>query len=313
MRRFRKFCGWGMLDGYDSGGEDAPMAVLLPLLFLAATPCPGGERIMTWQGMTMRRREAPEGMDGVTISFCRAGRLVRRFDQPDALRWDGFKVLDLDGDRQPELASSYWTGGAHCCFTQVVFRTNGKGGVIATRLAQEDYGESSWRRLPGYPRSVMLLYDFSSAYVFGGFAETVTMPYLVEIGPQGFRLAAQLMQAREPGWGPAALRHGPAAWASFLRRNDGNDTRLASVQAPEKRLEALHRLMKDDPGKGVLLRAAEEHIKLYCYYDARCDVPSLIRAIEGPRPGMLGGFPELVKTMRESNISKLRRAPAGWR
>lgn len=313
MCRFRKFCGWGMLGGIDSGGEYAPMSALLPLLFLAATPCPGGERIATWQGMTVRRWEAPEGMDGAAISFCRGRHLVRRFAQPEALRWTGFKALDLNGDGRPELASTYWTGGAHCCFTQVVFRTNGKGGVIATRLAQKDDGESSWRRLPGYPRPVMLLYDFSSAYAFGAFSQTVTMPYAVEIGPRGFRLAAPLMRAREPGWGPAALRHGPRAWAAFLRYVNGYETPLAQVEAPAKRLLALRKLVKDDPQGTDLRRAAEAHIKLYCYYDARCDVPGLVRAIEGPQPGVLGGFPELVETMRESNVSKLRRAPTGWR
>jgi len=302
-----------MLGGNDSGGEDASMAVLLPLIFLAATPCPRGERIMTWQGMTVRRRETPEGAEGVTISFCRGKRLVRRFTRPDALRWTGFKTLDLNGDGRPELASTYWTGGAHCCFTQLVFRANGKAGVIATALAQQDNEESSWHRLPGYPRPVMLLYDFSSAYAFGAFSQTVTMPYAVEIGPRGFRLAAPLMRAREPGWGPAALRHGPRAWAAFLRYVNGYETPLAQVDAPAKRLMALRKLVKDDPDGTDLRRAAEAHIKLYCYYDARCDVPGLIRAIEGQQRGVLGSFPELVETMRASNISKLRRAPTGWR
>ncbi|MEP9358508.1 hypothetical protein [Sphingomonas sp. KR3-1] len=284
----------------------------MPLLLMAATPCPAGARIATWQGMTVRRREAPEGMDGVTIAFCRGEHLVRRFARPDALRWTRFKALDLDGDGRPELTSTAWTGGAHCCFTQLVFRADGRD-VVATQLNQQDFEESSWRRLPGYRRPVLLLYDSSSAYAFGAFSETVSMPYVVEIGPQGFRLAAPLMRAREPGWGPAALRHGPAAWAEFLRHNGGYDTRLARVEAPEKRLAAVQKLATDDPGGGALLRAAEEHIKLYCYYDAQCDVPGLVRAIEGPQGNALGGFPALVKTMRDSNIMKLRRAPTGWR
>ncbi|MDQ0249038.1 hypothetical protein J2W22_001085 [Sphingomonas kyeonggiensis] len=288
------------------------MNALLPMLFMAATPCPGGERIMTWQGMAVRRRETPDGVDGAAISFCRGKHLVRRIVRPDALHWTGFKALDLDGDGRTELTSTYWSGGAHCCFTQVVFRANGKG-VAVTRLSQRDHEKSSWRRLPGYPRPVMLLYDFSSAYAFTAFSGTVTMPYVVEIGPRGFRLAAPLMRAREPGWGPAALRHGPRAWAAFLRYTNGYETPLARVDAPAQRLTALHKLVRDDPSGSELRLAAETHIKLYCYYDARCDLPGLVHAIEKPRPGLLGGFPDLARTMQASNISKLRRAPTGWR
>jgi hypothetical protein len=313
MRRFRKFCGWGMLRGIDSGEACAVMGVLLPLLFAAATPCPSGERVMTWQGMTVRRREEASGWRETALAFCRGNRLVRKFVGPEAQRWEGFKAVDLTGDGVPELTSTYWTGGAHCCSTQMVFHIDRRHRLVATQLAQGDSETGSWRTLPGYPRPVMLLYDFSSAYMVTAFSATIDMPYVVEIGPRGFRIAEPLMRAREPGWGPAALRHGPAAWANFLSRDTGYDNRLAQVVAPGKRLAAARKLADTEPESPDLLLAAEEHIKLYCYYDARCDVPGLLRAIEGPHRGLLGGFPELVRTMRQSNIARLRRAPAGWR
>jgi hypothetical protein len=57
----------------------------------------------------------------------------------------------------------------------------------------------------------------------------------------------------------------------------------------------------------------ERHIKLFCYYDPRCDPARLARQIEGRHPGVLRGFlTMLMPAMNDSNIYRLRRAPAGW-
>ncbi|WP_157215824.1 hypothetical protein [Flavisphingomonas formosensis] len=64
---------------------------------------------------------------------------------------------------------------------------------------------------------------------------------------------------------------------------------------------------------GALPIRIERHIKLHCYYDARCDTAVLVRRIEGRHPGALKEFlAKLTPALAESNVYRLRRKPSGW-
>jgi hypothetical protein len=294
------------------------MALLVaPATHAVAGSCPAGDFATEWQGMRVVTHEDLGDGPPAWAAFCRNGRLVRRFRTKRGQYWKAFRAIDLDGDGKTELASWYWSGGAHCCTTYVVFRRDRRRGVVATELAQDD-GDSGveWQRLSNYPRPVLLATDNSAAYFFGPYSSSVTLPYVVEIGPQGFRLAEAVMRARRPGWGPAALYDGPRDWSDFLRNIKDYQTMLADVAPPAKRLNELHELIATwvevggGPASPYLI---ELHVKLYCFYAPSCDIPALVREVEGRHRGFLTEFRgQLVTSLRDSNVTKLRRAPAGW-
>jgi hypothetical protein len=72
-------------------------------------------------------------LSGTHLTIARAGQVL--FDgvlcpdarcRPDRPQdWDPLVVADLDGDGEPEVTASIYTGGAHCCYVEHTFKLAG--------------------------------------------------------------------------------------------------------------------------------------------------------------------------------------------
>lgn len=309
------------------------LSLLLPLLLPlagcatapAASPAAGdGRGEAAWNGLSVR----PHGYGReAELRFYRAGALVHRERDETAHRWFVGEPRDLDGDGLADLHAWFWSGGAHCCITHLVFRGGAAGAVAspppAWRLEQGHGDAAEFAALAGYPRPVMRVPDTSSAYVGGAFVDMAAFPFVVEAAADGFRLAAPLMRPARPGEGPAALAQGPPAWTSFLRtRADGEPGELADLPPPAVRIAEIRRLFdaaaapasggrsEEFRGTADIVPLAERHIKAHCVYDAACDIRALAAELEGGRAGMLGDFPaELEESWLKSELYRLKRRP----
>lgn len=308
------------------------LALLLSACTRAGTPSgdeagaePGELRRAAWNGLDVRS----EGyLEEAALLFARGGRIVHRERDESAHHWALHPPRDLDGDGDDDLHAWFWTGGAHCCITHVVFPgTPGRDPASpgkAWRLDQGDGEAGRFEAVEGYPRPVLTVPDTSSAYVSGSFADTPMFPYFVELGPDGLRLAEPLMRSRAPGHGPAVLADGPPPLAAFVRAAFGDEiARTGRIPPPEERVRALRTRIDrafaaaapdSSPeavlAAGDLLPDIERHIKLYCVYDADCDIPALAAQLEGSRPALLSAWAaELETSWRNASLHTLKRNP----
>ena len=77
-----------------------------------------------------------------TLKIVRNGKVITEFIADESVRptvtYDlsgGFGVLDLDGDREPEIIVDTYTGGAHCCTISLIYRYDPK---------QKHYIQTEW-------------------------------------------------------------------------------------------------------------------------------------------------------------------------
>lgn len=262
-------------------------------------------------------------LDEAELRFARAGKLVHRERDETAHHWAVFPPSDLDGDGTTDLQAWFWTGGAHCCFTTLVYRGRPDGKVSAPGAAWRlDMGDSEARPfapLAGYKRPVLAVFDTSSAYVSGSFAETPMYPYFVEADAGGLRLAEPLMRSARPGEGPRVLRDGPPAWRALILANLPREEREAGgIAPPAERLRAIRARLDAAAAPGrdgtallaeaQLLPTIERHIKLHCVYDAACDIPALAAEVEGERKGLLKEWAkELEESWTGSTLYRLKQ------
>ena len=80
------------------------------------------------------------------------------------------RVLDLDGDGEPEVVYSAYTGGAHCCSIAEVYRLNAAASGYTT--SSHDFGDPGFRLkdLDGDGKPEWLTGDDSFAYRFTAYA-----------------------------------------------------------------------------------------------------------------------------------------------
>ncbi|QAY75395.1 hypothetical protein ETR14_01760 [Sphingosinicella sp. BN140058] len=316
------------------------MRLLLPLLLApilaigACSPAPAPRiaaseaqyadlRETRWNGLVVRAAGTP---DDAALLFANGRRTVHRERDPGAQAWGLFPPRDLDGDDLDDLHAWFWSGGAHCCITHLVYPgTMGARPVSpppAWRLVQGDGDPIGFTTIPDHPRPLLILSDASSAYVSGAFADTPSFPFFVEAGPNGLRLAEALMRSVEPGGGPAVLRDGPPGLAAAVGSAFGSEiAQTGRIPPPAERIRVLRArldgiLRAKGPGTPAaeaiaaadLLPDIERHIKLYCVYDPYCDIPALAAEIEGGRPGVLGPWlRELDQSWRASPLYALKR------
>ena len=260
-----------------------------------------------WNGWKVRS----EGyLEEAELRFYRDGKLVHREREESAHHWILFPPRDLNGDGIDDLHAWIWSGGAHCCTTHYVFLGTADGKVSSPgpewRLDQGHGEAAQFAAVDGYPRPVLAVQDSSSAYVSGSFAGTPVLPYFVEAGPGGLRLAAPLMRSAQPGHGPALLGEGPAPLAAFARTHFHGD----AIAPPAERLRAIRAALAAATGEhGIsrLLPEAERHIKLHCVYDATCDIPALAAEAGGGRLPA-DWVKELDESWRGSQLYRLKQA-----
>jgi hypothetical protein len=75
------------------------------------------------------------------------------------------RVVDLDGDAEPEVVVDFYTGGAHCCLVAQVFRFDGTARYVATARDFADFGYT-------LAEGVFATGDARFAYSFASFADS---------------------------------------------------------------------------------------------------------------------------------------------
>lgn len=190
-------------------------------------------------------------------------------ENPEAQRWFIHSIgRDLDGDGQPELHISAYSGGAHCCTSHYVYRLKPQVRRHAVHNAG-NVGGGEFLDLPGRKTPVMVSADDSSAYAFGPYAGSYFPVVIIEVSPKGrFQLAADLMQSRLPGQPPpvcaqpAAIanpwlkqRCGEYATAQRKSRTEEIKTKLSAIKSGRS---ADRLTWEDYLGTGLLAGASAE-------------------------------------------------------
>jgi hypothetical protein len=275
-------------------------------------------RTVEWNGVEVR---SVGYLEEAELRFTRAGKRLRTVRDEAAHHWALFPPADLTGDGIADLQAWFWSGGAHCCFTTIVFPGRADGKVPSPGAAWRlDHGDSEarpFRTVPEYPRPVLAVWDTSAAYLSGAFAESPVYPYFVEAGPGGLRLAAPLMASARAGEGPAALSATPFVFAALLPRLGA----LEGVEPPARRLASIRGKLDaafaaaapaakpaEVIARARLLPVIERHIKLHCVYDESCDIAALAAEVEGERKGALAAWAkELRESWTGSSLYRLKR------
>ncbi|HEY9800214.1 MAG TPA: hypothetical protein V6D25_07635 [Leptolyngbyaceae cyanobacterium] len=88
----------------------------------------------------------------VRLRIVRGGRTVlnktlpqeNEYDRPTAgIFSDKIPVVDLDGDKEPEIIANFYTGGAHCCTYSLIYRYDRTSGQY--RQIRHDWGNGVYK------------------------------------------------------------------------------------------------------------------------------------------------------------------------
>jgi hypothetical protein len=124
---------------------------------------------------------------------------------------------DLDGDGQPDVHFSSYSGGANCCTTHHVYRLKPQVRKLATYAAGHA-GAADFIDVPGRKAPVMVSADDSSANVFAPYANSYFPMVVLEVSPKGrFQFASDLMQSRLPAQPPPICTHAAAIANPWLK------------------------------------------------------------------------------------------------
>ena len=181
---------------------------------------------------------------------------------------------DLDGDGQPELHFSAYSGGAHCCTTHFIYRV--KPAVKRHAVyAAKNVGGSDFIELPGRKTPAMVSADDTSAYVFAPYASSYFPMVILEVSPKGrFQFAQDLMRGKLPGDPPPVCAQ-PAATANpWLKDRCGEFTsakrkaRTQEIQAKLREIKSQRsadKLKWDDYVATGVLAAVAAEMNRYAY------------------------------------------------
>ena len=137
----------------------------------------------------------------------RKGRLTYQLPAANAAGYERIELssndVDVAGNAAPDLVLYSWTGGAHCCFTQILI--DGSSGKF---LGEFETGNAD--PVPFIPtkakdlaRAVLITYDDVTAYKFGSYAESPMARIGVIWNGHHFTLDTARMKASLPGSPPA--------------------------------------------------------------------------------------------------------------
>lgn len=190
-------------------------------------------------------------------------------------RWTIHAVgRDLDGDNQPDMHISAFSGGAHCCTTHHVVRLKPQVRRIASYSAG-NVGGGEFIDIPQRKAPVMISADDSSAFAFAPYANSYFPMMILEVSPRGrLQFARDLMQSRLPGQPPPICAN-PAATANLwlkercgeytgLRRKERTEqikARLASIKAGR----SADKIKWEDYFENGVLAAVSAEMNRYTY------------------------------------------------
>ncbi len=121
-------------------------------------------------------------------------------------------VLQLDANPEPEVVFDLFTGGAHCCFTSMIYRFDAAGNVLGLRHDFLDQGYM-FADLTGDGFSEFKSVDGRFAYRFGSFADS-------EYPPQIWQFQNGAMNDITKQF-PALIRQDLAGKKRFYKRRKG--------------------------------------------------------------------------------------------
>lgn len=125
------------------------------------------------------------------------------------------KVVDLDGDRKPEIVTDVYSGGAHCCTIAQVLRWDGKAYKKFTRnFADVGY------RLKG---RLFVTGDARFAITFASFADSAFPVQIMSFGAAGWRDVTRTDRA--------ALTADSARWMTTYKQRRSGTLALGMLAA----------------------------------------------------------------------------------
>jgi hypothetical protein len=117
--------------------------------------------------------------------------------------------VDVAGNSAPDLVLYTWTGGAHCCFSQILI--DGSTGKTLGQLALGNSDPTPF--LPaatkGLARAVVIGVDDVSAYKFGSYADSPMARIVIAWDGKRFGLDLKRMKATTPESPPAFFINEP--------------------------------------------------------------------------------------------------------
>ncbi|HXS51300.1 MAG TPA: hypothetical protein VN782_02115 [Usitatibacter sp.] len=169
-------------------------------------------------------------------------------DAPAGSRWTIRSIgRDLDGDGEPDLHLSSFTGSGNCCTTHFVYRL--KPRVVRTAVyAAGAMGGGDFLDVAGRKGAVMISADDSSANAFAPYANSYFPMVVLELGHGRFELAHDLMQSRLPGMPPPVCQLPVATSNLWLKERCGEYT---SLRRQERTADVKQKLAAIKSGRSV--------------------------------------------------------------
>ena len=183
---------------------------------------------------------------------------------------------DLDGDGQPDLHASTFSGGRQqpCCTTHYVLRLKPQVKRLAAYSAG-NVGGGEFIDVPGRKTPVMISADDSSAHAFAPYANSYFPVMVLEVGPKGrMQFARDLMQTRLPGMPPPVCAVPSLTTNPWLKERCGEYTgtrrleRTAQIKARLAGIKsgrAADRLKWEDYFENGVLAAVSAEMNRYTY------------------------------------------------
>ena len=181
---------------------------------------------------------------------------------------------DLDGNGQPDMHFSSFSGGAQCCTTHHVLALKPQVKRIAVYSAGS-VGGGEFIDVAGRKAPVMISADDSSANAFAPYANSYFPVVILEVGQKGrLQFARDMMQSRLPGMPPPICATPTAAGNPWLKERCGEYTasrrneRTKQIQARLAQIKSgrsADKLRWEDYFENGVLAAVSAEINRYTY------------------------------------------------
>lgn len=155
---------------------------------------------------------------------------------------------DIDGDGQPDLHVSSFSGGAHCCTTHQIVKLKPQVRRVAVYSAG-NVGGGEFIEVAGRKGAVMISADDSSAFAFAPYANSYFPVMILEVGNKGrLQFARELMQSRLPGQPPPICANASITANLWLKERCGE---YASPRRQERSKQIKERLASIKSGRSA--------------------------------------------------------------
>jgi len=181
---------------------------------------------------------------------------------------------DLDGDGQPDMHFSSFSGGQGCCTTHFVLKLKPKIVRLAVYSAGS-VGGGDFIDIAGRKAPVMISADDSSANAFAPYANSYFPVVILEVGQKGrLQFARDLMQSRLPGMPPPICATPTATGNPWLKERCAEYTaarrneRTKQINGRLKEIKASRsadKLKWEDYFENGVLSAVSAEINRYTY------------------------------------------------